>query len=299
MHQAGSYVGPDKLRFDFSHGQGMSAQELRDVEDQINAWIVENHPVRPISTTLAEARALGAMALFGEKYGEIVRMVEVGDGDFSRELCGGTHVRSTAEIGVVRILSETSSAANVRRIEALSGPAAIASLRDRSVALEEIASILRTAPEQAVSAVHAREAERRELEKAVRASARPAAMDVAALAESAEMIGEVPVVCAVIEVPDAKALLDVVDRVKGQLEKDGAIILAGVVSDRAHVVVSVAATLVERGVRAGEIAKAAAAVLGGGGGGRDTLAQAGGSEVGRIGEALDAARAALQGILGG
>jgi alanyl-tRNA synthetase len=239
------------------------------------------------------------MALFGEKYGEIVRMVEIGDGDFSRELCGGTHVRSTAEIGVVRILGETSSAANVRRIEALSGPAAIASLRGRSVALEEIASVLRTAPEQAVAAVRAREAERRELEKAMRASARPAAVDVAALAESAETIGGVPVVCAPIEVPDAKALLDVVDRVKGKLETDGAIILAGVVEERAHVVVSVGPTLVERGVRAGEIAKAAAAVLGGGGGGRDTLAQAGGSEVGRIGEALDAARAALQAILGG
>jgi alanyl-tRNA synthetase len=239
------------------------------------------------------------MALFGEKYGEIVRMVEIGDGDFSRELCGGTHVRSTAEIGVVAILGETSSAANVRRIEALSGPAAIASLRGRSLALEEIASVLRTPPEQAVSAVRAREAERRELEKAVRASARPAALDVAALAESAETIGGVPVVCAAVEVPDAKALLDVVDRVKGKLETDGAIILAGVVEERAHVVVSVAATLVERGVRAGEIAKVAAAVLGGGGGGRDTLAQAGGSEVNRTSEALDAARAALQGILGG
>jgi len=239
------------------------------------------------------------MALFGEKYGEIVRMVEIGDGDFSRELCGGTHVHSTAEIGVVRILGETSSAANVRRIEALSGPAAIALLRGRSVALEEIATALRTPPEQAVSAVLAREAERRELEKAARASARPAAVDVAALADSAETIGEVPVVCAAIEVPDAKALLDVVDRVKGKLNKDGAIILAAVVGERAHVVVSIGATLVERGARAGEIAKAAAAVLGGGGGGRDTLAQAGGSEVRRIGEALDAARAALQGLLGG
>jgi len=114
----------------------MSPQELADVEDQINAWILENHPVRPITTTLDEARALGAMALFGEKYGEIVRMVEIGDGDFSRELCGGTHVRSTAEIGVVRILGETSSAANVRRIEAISGPAAIASLRSRDRALQ-------------------------------------------------------------------------------------------------------------------------------------------------------------------
>ena len=114
--------GPDKLRFDFSHGQALSEEELRDVEDRVNEWIARNDPVRPITTTLEEAKRLGAMALFGEKYGDVVRMVEVGDGQYSRELCGGTHVRSTAEIGPFRILSETSSAANVRRIEALTGP---------------------------------------------------------------------------------------------------------------------------------------------------------------------------------
>jgi len=121
VRQAGSYVGPDKLRFDFSHGQGLSVEELRDVEDQVNAWIARNDPVRPITTTLDEAKRLGAMALFGEKYGEVVRMVEVGDGSFSRELCGGTHVRNTAEIGLLRLVTETSSAANVRRIEAITG----------------------------------------------------------------------------------------------------------------------------------------------------------------------------------
>ncbi len=122
--------GPDKLRFDFSHGQGLSAEELRDVEDRVNEWIAGNDPVRAITTTLDEARALGAMALFGEKYGEVVRMVEVGGGEHSRELCGGTHVRRTGEIGPFRILSETSSAANVRRIEAVTGPAAVELLRD-------------------------------------------------------------------------------------------------------------------------------------------------------------------------
>jgi len=292
VRQAGSYVGPDKLRFDFSHGQALSAQELRDVEDQINTWIVENHPVRPISTTLDEARGLGAMALFDEKYGEVVRMVEIGDGELSRELCGGTHVRSTAEIGVVRILSETSSAANVRRIEALSGPAAIASLRRRSLALEEVAGVLRTSAEDAAAVVRAREAERRELEKAARAGGE-GAVDVAALAGAAELIGGVPVVRAMVEVRDAKVLLDVADRVKGKLGGDGVIVLAAVVGDRAHVVVAVAPSIVQRGVRAGEIAKVAAAALGGGGGGRDTLAQAGGGKVENVEQALDAARAAI------
>ncbi len=125
VRQAGSYVGPDKLRFDFTHAGGLSPEELRSIEDDVNTWILESHPVRALETTLDEAKALGAMALFNEKYGEIVRMVEVGDGSFSRELCGGTHVRSTAEIGLFRLLNETSSAANVRRIEAITGPEAV------------------------------------------------------------------------------------------------------------------------------------------------------------------------------
>ena len=109
VRQAGSYVGPDKLRFDFSHGQALSAEELHDVEDRVNEWIARNDRVHALTTTLDEAKSLGAMALFGEKYGEVVRMVEVGEGDYSRELCGGTHVRSTAEIGAFRILHETSA----------------------------------------------------------------------------------------------------------------------------------------------------------------------------------------------
>ncbi len=104
VRQAGSYVGPDKLRFDFSHGQALTDEELGEIEDRVNEWISRNDPVRAITTTLDEAKALGAMALFGEKYGEVVRMVEVGEGEYSRELCGGTHVRSTAEIGPFRIL---------------------------------------------------------------------------------------------------------------------------------------------------------------------------------------------------
>jgi alanyl-tRNA synthetase len=297
VHQAGSYVGPDKLRFDFSHGQAMTAAQLVEVEDQINAWIVENHPVRPISTTLVEARELGAMALFGEKYGEIVRMVEIGDGDFSRELCGGTHVRTTAEIGVVAIVSETSSAANVRRIEALSGPAAVARLRARSAVVEDLAALLRTTPEQVYAVASAREGERRQLERAARAAANAGAVDVDALAGSAAAIAGVPLVAATVVVTDAKALPDVVDRVKGRLSGDGVIVLAAVIDDRAHVVVSVAPSIVSRGVRAGDLAKAAAAILGGGGGGRDTLAQAGGGAIERVDAAIDAARLRLAEVL--
>jgi alanyl-tRNA synthetase len=144
VRQAGSYVGPDKLRFDFSHGQALTAGELADIEDQVNQWILSNEEVQPITTTLNEAKLLGAMALFGEKYGEVVRMVQIGDGSYSRELCGGTHVKSTAQIGLFRILSETSSAANVRRIEALTGPRAVALMREHDQMLTDLAKQLDT-----------------------------------------------------------------------------------------------------------------------------------------------------------
>jgi alanyl-tRNA synthetase len=297
VRQAGSYVGPDKLRFDFSHAKALSAEELRDVADQVNAWILENHPVRPVITTLAEARSLGAMALFGEKYGDVVRMVEVGDGEFSRELCGGTHVRSTAEIGVLRIISETSSAANVRRIEALTGPAAIALLRSHDDILGEIAATLRTRPEEALEAVRAREAQRRELERAARKDAAEDAIDPGALAARAVALGDVAVVCETVSVSDPKALLDAVDRVKGKLG-DGVIVLGTALDGRVSLVVSVAPALVERGLRAGAIVKRAAEVVGGGGGGRDTLAQAGGRDPAKLDEALAVAREAIADALG-
>jgi alanyl-tRNA synthetase len=302
VRQAGSYVGPDKLRFDFSHGQGLSAEELRDVEDQVNAWIARNDPVRPITTTLDEAKRLGAMALFGEKYGEVVRMVEVGAGEYSRELCGGTHVRSTAEIGPFRILSETSSAANVRRIEAVTGPAAVELLREHDRLLGEIARMLRTTPGQALETVQAREHARKELEqKLKRGGGGPAAdakVDLAALAATASEIAGARVLTAGVEELDAKALLELVDRLKGQLG-EAAIVLASAVQDRIALVVSVAPELVARGVKAGEVVKAAAAVVGGGGGGRDTLAQAGGRDVSKLEEALATAREEIAAALAG
>jgi alanyl-tRNA synthetase len=297
VRQAGSYVGPDKLRFDFSHGQALSAAELRDIEDQVNAWILDNYPVRAITTTLTEARELGAMALFGEKYGELVRMVEVGDSGLSRELCGGTHVRSTAEIGLARIVSETSSAANVRRIEAISGPEAVAFMRERDRLVEDVATRLHVTPVAVLDAVDAREAQRKQLELQVRKASAETAFDAAAVAKTAVDVGEVPLVTAQIEVSDAKALPDAADRIKGQLRGDGVIVLATTIDGRASVVVSVAPSVVKRGVHAGDVVKAAAAVLGGGGGGRDTLAQAGGSEVGKVPQALDAAKAAVEAAL--
>ena len=140
VRQAGSAVRPDKLRFDFTHGAALSPEELREVEDRVNEWIKASRPVRAMQMDRAEAEELGAMALFGEKYGDWVRVIEVED--VSRELCGGTHVANTAEIGIFTIVSEGSSAANVRRIEAITGPAAIDWFRERSDALTEAGAIL-------------------------------------------------------------------------------------------------------------------------------------------------------------
>ncbi|MGH2850997.1 MAG: alanine--tRNA ligase [Solirubrobacteraceae bacterium] len=290
VRQAGSYVGPDKLRFDFSHGSALSAEELRDVEDQINAWVVENHPVRPITTTLDEARTLGAMALFGEKYGDIVRMVEVGGGEFSRELCGGTHVRATAEIGVVRIVSETSSAANVRRIEAISGPGAIASLRNRSDVLEEIGRVLRTPPEDAAAVVRARESERRELDRTARSAKVDEGVDVEALAAAAEEIGGVRAVLATLSDVDSKSLPDIADRVRGKLGEGVVVLTSG-----PNALVGVSPGLVERGVHADQLQAVLSSEFGGGGGGRATLARAGGGDPAKASAALERVRAAIAG----
>jgi len=301
VRQAGSYVGPDKLRFDFSHGQGLTESELGDVEDQVNEWIARNDPVRPITTTLNEAKQLGAMALFGEKYGEVVRMVQVGEGEYSRELCGGTHVRSTAEIGPFRVLSETSSAANVRRIEAVTGPAAVELLREHDRLLGEIAQALRTTPDQALESVRARERGRKELEQALKqggGTAAEAKIDLQALVAGADELAGARVLTASVQALDAKALLELVDRLKGQLD-GAAIVLASAVEDRVALVVSVAPELVARGVKAGAVVQAAAAVVGGGGGGRDTLAQAGGRDVSKLEEALATAREQIAATLAG
>jgi alanyl-tRNA synthetase len=293
VRQAGSYVGPDKLRFDFSHGQALSAAELHDVEDLVNEWILRNDPVRAIRTTLEEARTLGAMALFGEKYGDVVRMVQIGEGEYSRELCGGTHVGSTAEIGCLRIVTETSSAANVRRIEALTGPAAVHLLRRHDDLLRDAAARLRTGPEDVPEVIAAREQERRELQRALREGARSdGAADLDALVARADEVGGVPVLAAEVPAGDAKALLEIADRVRGRLP-DAAIVLGSAADGRVHLIASVAPSLVQRGVKAGPVVKAAAEVAGGGGGGRDTLAQAGGRHPEKLAEALATARAAI------
>ena len=296
VRQAGSYVGPDKLRFDFTHSGALSEQELRDVEDAVNAHIADGEPVRAISTTLDEARRLGAMALFGEKYGEVVRMVQIGDGSYSRELCGGTHVRSTAEIGAFLITSETSSAANVRRIEALTGAAAVERLRAHDRLLSEAAGELRARPEDVARAARARGQELKELRRAADSGGAGAQIDIAALAARAQAVDGAQVLTATVELADAKALLEILDRLRGRLDT-AAIVLGSALDGRVHLAAGVDPALVERGVKAGAIVKTAAQTVGGGGGGRDTVAQAGGRDPARLDEALANAREAIEAAL--
>src|SRR3954453_14721040 len=297
VRQAGSYVGPDKLRFDFTHGQRLSPEELKAVEDQVNAWILQNDPVRPITTTLKEAQELGAMALFGEKYGDVVRMVHIGDGDYSRELCGGTHVRSTAEIGVFKIVSEGSSASNVRRIEAVTGPEAVTLLRNHDGLIRAAAAELRTSPEQVPAKVGELQKQLKAVAKAGPAGGANGAVDVPGLDGAAQDVGGARVLTSRVEGGDAKALLDAADRVKNALG-DAAIVLGAVTDGKVALIASVAPALVQRGVKAGELVKGAAQVVGGGGGGRDTMAQAGGRDPDKLDDALAAARAAIERTLG-
>jgi alanyl-tRNA synthetase len=297
VRQAGSYVGPDKLRFDFTHGTRLSPEELREVEDQVNAWVLQNDPVRPITTTLDEARELGAMALFGEKYGDVVRMVQIGEGEYSRELCGGTHVRATAEIGVFKIVSEGSSASNVRRIEAVTGPEAVTLLRSHDALIREAAGELRTSPEQVPAKVADLQKALKDAQKAAsQGGGANGAVDVAALANAAEVVDGVKVLTSRVEVGDARALLDATDRVKNAIG-DAAIVLGAVTDGKVALVASVAQPLVDRGLKAGDLVKVAAEVVGGGGGGRPTLAQAGGRDPEKLDDALAAAAERIRSVL--
>ncbi len=299
VRQAGSYVGPDKLRFDFTHGGALTADERADVENEVNGWILESQPVRAITTTLDEARRLGAMALFGEKYGDVVRVVEVGDGSFSRELCGGTHVRFTSEIGLFKITSETSSAANVRRIEAITGPVAVTLMRAHDRALGEAGELLRVPAERVPAAVADLRARVRELEReAKRGAAGNGAVDLDALLGAAADVAGARVLVAPLQGVDAKALLELTDRLKAKLG-DAAIVLVSAGEGRVDLIASVAPSLVERGLRANEIVTAAAVQVGGGGGGRDTLARAGGRDVSKLPDAISAAREAIEAALTG
>jgi alanyl-tRNA synthetase len=266
VKQAGSAVRPDKLRFDFTHPQALSAEERERVERLVNEKVFEAIPVRTFVTPIEEARKLGAMALFGEKYGAEVRVVEI-DG-FSRELCGGTHVRSTAEIGPFVILTEGSVGSGARRIEAVTAGEAWANLHGRSRELEAVRAEL--------------EAARREAKRPKQATA---TVDVE---PEVVVVGDTNVIVMEIESLGAQALLDLSDRLK-QRSSPAAIVLGSREDGTANLVVNFDQTVAAR-LSAGDLVREIAPIVGGGGGGRPTMARAGGKEPDRLPDALARAR---------
>jgi alanyl-tRNA synthetase len=283
VRQAGSAVRPDKLRFDFSHGQPLTPDERARVEALVNARIFQNLPVHAFVTPIEEARRLGAIMLFGEKYGDVVRVVEIGPSGspVSIELCGGTHVRTTAEIGAFKILSEGSVGAATRRIEAVTSGAAASYLFERE--------------REALRLREQLEAERREwarLERQLRAGAGQADEVVSRLLAGATDAGGVRVVVGEVGEMDADALLDLSDRVK-QKAAPAAVVLGARSNGRAHLVANFSDAVAERGVSASDVVKAIAAVVEGGGGGRPTMARAGGKAPERLPEAIALAQRTL------
>jgi alanyl-tRNA synthetase len=296
VRQAGSAVRPDKLRFDFTHGQGLAAEDLAAIEERVNEWIKASRPVRWLEMERPEAEELGAMALFGEKYGEWVRVVEV-DG-VSRELCGGTHVANTAEVGIFKISSEGSSAANVRRIEALTGPAAIDWFREGEERLREIGELL-GAPQDPLSGAR-RAAERlREAGEGAKQAAKQMLGDEAdRLAAAAEQVDGIGVVASEAPIADQKQLLELANRVQSKLGGESAIALGGAEGDKVGLVVLASKGAVAGGISAATIVREAAPLVGGGGGGRDDMAQAGGKDAAGLDKALGVAREAIERALG-
>jgi alanyl-tRNA synthetase len=295
VRQAGSAVRPDKLRFDFTHGHALSPEELVAIEDRVNEWVKASRPVRWMIMEREEAERLGAMALFGEKYGEWVRVVEVED--VSRELCGGTHVANAAEIGIFAVTAEGSSAANVRRIEAITGPAAIDWFRERVSDLRQAGEILGS-PQDPVSGARRAAEQLNSLREGAQEAERGRLADLAAeLIASAAEVGGWQVVAGEAPLSDQKQLLALADRVRQSLG-DAVVVLGGAGGGKVGLVACVAPALVERGVSAAEVVREAAALVGGGGGGRDDVAQAGGKDPEKLAEALNTARRAIERKLG-
>jgi len=286
--QAGSLVSPERLRFDFTHHRPVTAEQLRDIEQRVNDWIRDDEPVSWRELPYQAALDAGALALFGEKYGDRVRMVTVGDAAAarSRELCGGTHVARTGEIGAFRITAESSVAAGVRRIEALTGSGADAFDQYQSDTLRELAVRLGVAPGALVDRVEALAAELRQQQRTIDAlHARLAAGTVETLLEAVREHAGVRYIAAHAGAADATRLRELGDRLRDRLGS-GVIVLASAHDERAQVLVMVTRDLTAQGVHAGQLVRTLAAIVGGSGGGRPEMAQAGGREPGRIAEAL-------------
>lgn len=284
VEQRGSLVSPDRLRFDFVHFGAVTPEEISLIEDTVNQHILESAPVEIKEMPIDDARKLGAMALFGEKYGDIVRTVKMGD--FSIELCGGTHLATTSAAGLLRIVSEGGVGANLRRIEALTGLAALQHDRDESERLRAIARELGTQPENVVSAAEKLKNKARDLEKqlqAVQAKMAAGSLDEL-LGGATDVNGVKTIVSRAPEGLNADTLRDMVGKVADKL--DGLVVLAAESEGKVLWVVKATKSAVEKGAHAGNLVRELAKITGGGGGGRPDFAQAGGKDLSQIDAAL-------------
>ncbi|MCK9525138.1 MAG: alanine--tRNA ligase [Limnochordia bacterium] len=288
VNQAGSYVAPGRLRFDFTHFQQVTDGEIRQIEDQVNREILKNSPVVPTITDLESAKEQGAMALFGEKYEQEVRMVRVGQ--HSLELCGGTHVSSTGEIGLFKILSEGSVAAGVRRIEAVVGAEAMAHIRTQDLILSELQAKLQVATEELPEQVEKLLESNRRLEKDMANMKKENVLgSLDSLVAGADKVGDAFVVVAEVNAEQAEDLRSLGDRIRDRLNPV-AILLAARSEGKVLLLSMVSKSLVEQGLHAGNAVKNAAQICGGGGGGRPDMAQAGGRLPAKLPEALEKSR---------
>lgn len=296
VNQAGSLVEPDRLRFDFTNFSPVSAKELAEVEDMVNAEILKNVPVTIEEMPIDDAKKKGAMALFGEKYGDVVRVVSVDD--FSCELCGGSHVTSTGIIGSFRILSESGTGTGVRRIEAVTGAAAVEKAKADAAELENIAALLKAkvadVPERLAHVLQ----QIKDAEKELQQLKKDAAMsDMDSILGAKEDIAGVPVVTAVAQAESMDDLRSLADTVLDKLGS-GVVLLGTANGDKVNFVCKVAKVDTKKGLHAGKIIKAAAQAAGGNGGGRPDMAQAGGKEPDKLEAALAVGKDTIRSILG-
>lgn len=285
VEQAGSYVDEERARFDFSHFQAMTSDEILKVEALVNDYILAGHPVTTVETDMETAKKEGAMALFGEKYGKVVRLVKMGD--VSAELCGGTHLDNTAKAGLFKIISESSVAAGVRRIESVTGKNVINYIYNDKKTLEAAAKALKAGsvndvPAKAVQA----EAEIKELRsKLEQASLAIAAMRIGSLTDNAKTVGKFKLITARLDGMTGEELRAAGDLIK-EKDENAVALLASVIDEKVIFLAVCGKNAVKNGANAGKIVKAAATLCGGGGGGRSDSASAGGKDISRVDEAL-------------
>lgn len=285
IQQAGSLVSPERLRFDFTHFSPLSDQEIKEIQQALNKAVLADLAVETMETSLEEAKSLGATALFGEKYSDVVRVVKMGD--YSKELCGGTHVRATGEIGLVKILSEGGIGAGLRRIEAVAGLQALAYINSLDEQFMELSHILKAQPQEVFRRITALLGQIKEYEREIQQlSAKLARTEAESLLEQVLDVNGVKVLAAQVQVGDMDALRQMADLLKGKL-KSGVLVLGTVSEGKVNWVTAVTPEGLS-GLHAGKIIKEVAKITGGGGGGRADMAQAGGKEPDKMGNALAA-----------